>query len=98
VALYVYECKLNGHRFEVRHGMNESPVQSCLECRGDVRRVITAPGIVFKGSGFYVTDSRKTSEAVEKSTPASEGRESQPKSVSAGTMEPDSKRDTAALS
>ena len=78
VALYEYECKVNRHRFEVRHGMNESPVHSCLECSADVRRVITAPAILFKGGGFYVTDSRKKSEAVSESKLSSEGGELQP--------------------
>jgi len=61
VPLYEYECKPNKHRFEVRHGMNEDPVHVCPECGGDVRRIINAVGIVFKGSGFYATDSRKSS-------------------------------------
>lgn len=43
--------------------MNESPVETCPECGGPVRRVIHPVGIVFKGSGFYVTDSRKKSTA-----------------------------------
>lgn len=61
MPLYEYECKPNGHRFEVRHGMTENPVHACPECGGEVRRVINPVGIVFKGSGFYATDSRKSS-------------------------------------
>lgn len=60
MPLYEYECKPNHHRFEVRHGINESPVHTCPECGGEVRRVINPVGIVFKGSGFYATDSRKS--------------------------------------
>lgn len=63
MPLYEYQCIPNGHRFEVRHGINESPVQTCQECGGPVRRVIHPVGIVFKGSGFYVNDSRKSNPA-----------------------------------
>ncbi len=59
LPLYEYQCTTNKHRFEVRHGMNEEPVKVCPECGSEVRRVIHPVGIVFKGSGFYVNDSRK---------------------------------------
>jgi putative FmdB family regulatory protein len=68
VPLYEYQCQPHNHRFEVRHGMNEEPVKECHVCGGPVRRVIHPVGIVFKGSGFYATDSRKAAEA--KSEPA----------------------------
>lgn len=58
MPLYEYQCLPSGHRFEVRHGINEEPVTECPECGGTVRRVIHPVGIVFKGSGFYATDSR----------------------------------------
>ena len=61
MPLYEYQCLPNGHRFEVRHGITEEPVKVCPECGGGVRRVIHPVGIVFKGSGFYATDSRQTS-------------------------------------
>lgn len=83
MVLYEYECKPNGHRFEVRHCMNESPVQRCVECKGDVRRVITAAGLVFKGSGFYVTDSRKEPDSMSGTKPSSDGRKSQGQAESA---------------
>ncbi|GAC1472425.1 MAG: hypothetical protein PVSMB7_25080 [Chloroflexota bacterium] len=73
MPLYEYECKPNAHRFEVRHGMNEDPVSVCPECGGPVRRVINAVGIVFKGSGFYATDSKKASRAMSDAKPASDG-------------------------
>lgn len=58
MPLYEYVCEPNGHRFEVRHGMNEPPPPECPECSGPIRRVIHPVGIMFKGSGFYATDSR----------------------------------------
>lgn len=68
MPLYEYQCLPESHRFEVRHGINES-VDTCQVCGGEVRRVIHPVGIVFKGSGFYATDSRsspKTSKPDEK--------------------------------
>lgn len=59
VPLYEYQCIDNHHSFDVRHGINEEPVRRCPECGSEVRRVIHPVGLVFKGSGFYVNDSRK---------------------------------------
>ncbi|HZT95704.1 MAG TPA: FmdB family zinc ribbon protein [Chloroflexota bacterium] len=58
MPLYEYQCLTNGHRFEVRHPITQDPVTECPVCGGEVRRVIHPVGIVFKGSGFYATDSR----------------------------------------
>jgi putative FmdB family regulatory protein len=63
VPLYEYVCEPNGHRFEVRHGMNEPPPPGCIECNGPIRKVIQPVGIMFKGSGFYATDSRASAAA-----------------------------------
>jgi putative FmdB family regulatory protein len=60
VPLYEYQCLPERHTFEVRQGINEEPVSTCPVCGGPVRRVIQPVGIVFKGSGFYVNDSRKS--------------------------------------
>lgn len=76
MPLYEYQCLPAGHRFEVRHGMTETPVQVCSECGGAVRRVIHPVGIVFKGSGFYATDSRAAEKPAGK--PGSATKESAP--------------------
>jgi putative FmdB family regulatory protein len=55
---YDYKCKKCDHSFEVTHGINDT-VEKCEECGGEVRRVFHPVGIVFKGSGFYATDSKK---------------------------------------
>jgi putative FmdB family regulatory protein len=61
MPLYDYACDQCGHRFEVRQRFADDPVTVCPECTGHVRRVIHPSGIIFKGSGWYVTDSRKSS-------------------------------------
>ena len=71
MPIYEYECGLCHFRFERKQGFHEEPVAVCPECQGKVRRVIHSSPVIFKGSGFYTTDSRKAdtpslSEAVEK--------------------------------
>ena len=56
---YVYACDKCGHKFEARQSFSDSPLESCPECTGRIRRVIHPTGVIFKGSGWYVTDSRK---------------------------------------
>ena len=58
MPIYAYECKNCGVRFERRQSFNDDPITVCPECEGEVHRLIQPAGIVFKGSGFYVTDNR----------------------------------------
>ena len=56
---YEYECRECSHAFERFQGINENPIDTCPECGGGVRRLIsTGGGLVFKGPGFYATDYR----------------------------------------
>ena len=55
---YSYKCTECGHSYEVRQRFSDEPLTVCPACEGRVRRVISQVGIVFKGSGFYVTDNR----------------------------------------
>lgn len=56
---YEYECRKCGHVFEKFQSMSAKPLQSCPVCRGRARRQIgRGAGLLFKGSGFYVTDYR----------------------------------------
>jgi len=58
---YEYECKSCGHGFEVFQSMSEPPLKDCPECGKEVRRLIFGgTGVIFKGSGFYVTDKGKS--------------------------------------
>jgi len=58
VPIYEYECSLCHCRFERRQDFDDEPVAMCPECQGKARRVIHSVPVIFKGSGFYVTDSR----------------------------------------
>jgi len=54
---YEYECKKCGYNFEVFQAMSDEPLKTCAKCGGEVRRLIFGgAGVIFKGSGFYVTD------------------------------------------
>lgn len=58
MPLYTYRCNDCDHSFEARQRMSEDPLSDCPVCLGEVRRVINSVGVVFKGNGFYVTDTR----------------------------------------
>ncbi len=58
---YEYECSRCDFRFERKQRFEEEPIAMCPKCQGKTRRVINSVPIIFKGSGFYVTDSRKSS-------------------------------------
>lgn len=68
MPLYEYQCRTCGVRFERRQHVNDKPVQVCPECGGEVVRLIQPVGIVFKGSGFYVTDNRAKSSTAKPGT------------------------------
>ncbi len=57
---YEYECLKCGNVFEEFRSISDPPRRRCPQCRGKVRRLVgNGVGVVFKGSGFYATDSRK---------------------------------------
>ena len=60
---YDYQCRSCGHTTEVIHSMLEEGPTTCDRCGGELRRVMFAAGIIFKGSGFYKTDSRSSGSA-----------------------------------
>ena len=63
MPLYDYACTRCGRIYEVRHGFDDSYETPCEACGAPVRRVFSAAPVLFKGSGFYVTDSRRTGKA-----------------------------------
>jgi putative FmdB family regulatory protein len=55
---YEYRCTSCGIQFDVFQRLEEEPLRACHACGGELRKVFHPAGIVFKGSGFYATDSR----------------------------------------
>jgi putative FmdB family regulatory protein len=71
VPTYQYACKepACGHRFEAVQSFSDDPIAICPVCEGQVRKVFSAVGVVFKGSGFYRTDSRENAKSSNGSSP-----------------------------
>lgn len=69
MPLYDYQCRTCKTVTEVRHGFRETHEGVCPACGGELARVFNPAGILFKGSGFYITDSRK-SDGGSSSTPS----------------------------
>ena len=56
MPIYEYVCPSCQHRFEIKQSMSDPPVSSCARCGQAVTKIISAPAIMFKGTGWYVTD------------------------------------------
>jgi putative FmdB family regulatory protein len=95
MPIYEYECDNCGTRFERFQSMQDEPIRQCPECSGMVHKVLHPAGIIFKGSGWYITDSRKStssavtgdakpSSATSNSESKSNGGETKTESKSAG--------------
>ncbi|NLE76018.1 MAG: hypothetical protein GX605_04620, partial [Chloroflexi bacterium] len=61
MPIYQYECEQCGLSFEKKQHFNDEALKRCPECDGKVHRVYQPVGIIFKGSGFYVTDHKAAS-------------------------------------
>ncbi|MFJ5954812.1 FmdB family zinc ribbon protein [Paenarthrobacter sp. NPDC092416] len=55
---YAYACKDCDHAFDIVQSFTDSSLTECPECQGSLRKKFNSVGVVFKGSGFYRTDSR----------------------------------------
>ncbi len=62
---YQYACTECGHAFEQFQSFSDDSLTECPECSGRLRKLFNAVGVVFKGSGFYRTDSRSSSDTSE---------------------------------
>ncbi len=61
MPVYVYRCVACAEEIERRQGFYDAPLTTCESCGGELRRVLHAVGVIFKGSGFYTTDYRNGS-------------------------------------
>ena len=59
MPIYEYACTACGERTEARQSFTDPPLEECPHCGGKLRKLYSPVGIVFKGSGFYATDSKK---------------------------------------
>ncbi len=99
MPIYEYACKKCGHRFEVIQKFSDKPISKCESCGGKVAKVIAPPALMFKGTGWYVTDysekgkerdsKEKAGKEQKKDTPA--GKEKESKKVSTETNKSEKK-------
>ena len=75
---YQYACTDCGHAFEQFQSFSDDALTVCPECEGRLRKLFNAVGVVFKGSGFYRTDSRGKNGSSEKSAEKSGEKSSTP--------------------
>ncbi|MBL8926856.1 MAG: FmdB family transcriptional regulator [Pseudonocardia sp.] len=95
---YQYACTACGHRFEAVQRFSDASLTDCPECAGRLRKVFSSVGIVFKGSGFYRTDSRvgasdgpaKEKVSADSSTSSGSGDAKSPSSSDSSSKKPDS--------
>ncbi len=62
MPFYEYHCESCDKAFEVFQNMKDTPLSTCPDCGAEVRRVFDASSIIFKGKGFYATDTRAKSD------------------------------------
>src|SRR2546421_9718358 len=93
MPVYGYRCT-NGHHFEIQRRIQEPPLIQCPECGAPVTRVFYPVGIIFKGGGFYKTDSRGASS--DGSTTPADGAKTDTKADTKADKKGDSKADSKA--
>jgi putative FmdB family regulatory protein len=91
---YEYACSKCGEHLEAVQSFSDNPLKKCPACGGRLKKVYGNVGIVFKGSGFYKTDSRNASKA-SKATAASEKAASSDKSGSSDSSSPSDSSSTS---
>ena len=77
MPIYEYECKECGNRFEKMQPITADPLKDCPHCgKSAIQRVFHPVGVIFKGSGWYITDSRKGGDSASSSAKSDSGKES----------------------
>jgi putative FmdB family regulatory protein len=95
VPTYEYQCNACKAVYELRQGFDAATTHKCEECgKGTAKRVLHAPPVVFKGGGWYATDSRNTKTAVSDSEPA-ESAATEPKAEKKEAKKADSSPSSA---
>jgi putative FmdB family regulatory protein len=93
---YEYACTSCGQHIEVVQSMSAAPLTECANCGGKLRKVFSPIGIVFKGSGFYKTDSRSSSNGRKSGSATKSDGESKTSSSDSGSGSDSPKKDSTA--
>jgi putative FmdB family regulatory protein len=97
VPTYQYACTACGEQLEAVQSFSDAPLTECPACSGTLRKVFSAVGVVFKGSGFYKTDSR-TSSSSSSSSSSDGGSTATKESAPAATKDSGSSTSTSGTS
>ena len=92
---YEYQCTANAHRFDVWQQVGEAP-PPCPECGAATKKVFGVPRVIFKGSGFYVTDKRAESSKPEAKSEAKSDAPAESKSEAKTEAKAETKADSSA--
>jgi putative FmdB family regulatory protein len=95
VPTYQYACTACGHQLEAVQSFADDPLTECPACEGRLRKLFNSVGVVFKGSGFYRTDSRSGAKSAETATPT-ETKDTSKSSETSTSSASTTKKDTAA--
>jgi putative FmdB family regulatory protein len=98
MPIYEYQCKNCGHIFDELQSIKEKPLITCPSCGKDAlaRLIGTGSGIIFKGSGFYQTDYKKTASKSHSKEPEikSDSKDTSKSEINTGTKPENSKKST----
>ena len=83
MPLYDYECGRCHHVFELRQSFHDDPTATCPRCQSESRRLIRAVPVIFKGSGWYVTDHGRTARGSSNGDGNDDHKESEPAAAGA---------------
>lgn len=91
---YQYQCKDCGHPLEVQQSFSDDALTICPDCGGRLRKMFNAVGVVFKGSGFYKTDSRSATSSTGSTGSGSGSGDSTSSAASASDSKPAAKAES----
>src|SRR5689334_9305275 len=88
VPTYQYACTACGHQLEAVQSFADEPLTECPTCEGRLRKLFSSVGVVFKGSGFYRTDSRAKTSSSEAASSSSESSSSSKETTKTSDAKP----------
>jgi putative FmdB family regulatory protein len=98
LPLYEYRCRKCGARVEKIQKFSDKPLRTCEKCGGELERLVSAPAIQFKGTGWYVTDYARKSSPEASSRSSSDGKSEKPAAKSDATSSKENKKPTESSS
>ena len=95
MPIYGYECSQCGQQMEVLQSVNDARLHTCPECGGPLRKLLYPVGVIFKGSGFYSTDYKASSngKSGEKSSAKESSGDTKPGGDTKAEKKPETKSD-----